>query len=56
MIDDGAGLPEDFNIASRPSLGLKIVRPMASQIGGDFSMIPQPKGVACRLQFPAIDA
>lgn len=56
VVDDGRGLPDGFDPRAGRSLGLKIVRTMASQIGGDFSMTPQAKGVACRLEFPAIDA
>ena len=56
VADDGRGLPEGFDPDGGRSLGLKIVRTMASQIGGDFSMIPQGKGVACQLHFPAIEA
>ena len=56
VADDGRGLPEGFDPLAGRSLGLKIVRTMASQIGGDFSMTRQDKGVACRLHFPAIDA
>ena len=56
VADDGRGLPDGFNPQAGKSLGLKIVRTMASQIGGDFSMTPQARGVACRLHFPAIDA
>lgn len=52
--DDGQGLPDDFDTQGARSLGLKIVRTMASQLGGDFSMTPQAQGVACRLHFPAI--
>jgi two-component sensor histidine kinase len=54
--DDGKGLPDGFDPQGARSLGLKIVRTMASQIGGDFSMAPAARGVACRLHFPAIDA
>jgi two-component sensor histidine kinase len=56
VVDDGRGLPVGFDPQAGRSLGLKIVRTMASQIGGDFSMAPQTKGVACRLHFPAIGA
>ena len=55
VVDDGKGLPDGFDPKGGRSLGLKIVRTMASQIGGDFSMVPQDQGVACRLQFPAIE-
>jgi two-component sensor histidine kinase len=56
VADDGRGLPEGFAFESSGTLGLKIVRSMAGQLGGGFSMTPGAKGVACRLQFPAMDA
>jgi two-component sensor histidine kinase len=56
VADNGRGLPEGFDLLTGRSLGLKIVRTMASQIGGDFSMVAQAHGVACRLLFPAIEA
>ena len=56
VVDDGRGLPDGFDAKAGRSLGLKIVRTMASQIGGDFSMTPQARGVACRLHFPALEA
>lgn len=56
VTDDGRGLPDGFDLEAGRSLGLKIVRTMAAQIGGEFSMTAQDQGVACRLVFPAIDA
>ncbi|HEY4029104.1 MAG TPA: sensor histidine kinase, partial [Caulobacteraceae bacterium] len=56
VTDDGRGLPDDFDLQAVDTLGLKIVRTMAGQLGGRFSMTPEAKGVACRLHFPAIDA
>ena len=56
VADDGRGLPEGFDLEASGTLGLKIVRAMAGQLGGGFSMTRAPKGVACRLEFPAMDA
>ena len=57
VTDDGRGLPEGFKLETAGTLGLKIVRTMAGQLGGAFSMTPaEAKGVACRLSFPAMDA
>ena len=56
VADNGRGLPEGFDLEASGTLGLKIVRTMAGQLGGAFSMTPQDKGVACRLHFPAADA
>jgi two-component sensor histidine kinase len=54
--DDGRGLPDGFDVLAVDTLGLKIVRTMAGQLGGGFSMIPEAKGVVCRLHFPAVDS
>ncbi len=51
--DDGCGLPEGFDIEASRSLGLKIVRTMAQQLGGAFSITAGQPGSLCRLQFPA---
>jgi two-component system, sensor histidine kinase PdtaS len=56
VADDGRGLPVGFDLQGVDTLGLKIVRTMAGQLGGDFSMTPTAKGVTCRLHFPALDA
>ncbi|MEI9927742.1 MAG: sensor histidine kinase [Sphingomonas sp.] len=37
--DDGAGLPEGFDPAARASLGLKIMRELAEQLGGRFELV-----------------
>jgi two-component sensor histidine kinase len=55
VVDDGRGLPEGFDLEAAGSLGLKIVRTMAGQLGGGFSMTREVRGVACRLHFPAMD-
>ncbi|MFN2614372.1 MAG: sensor histidine kinase, partial [Actinomycetota bacterium] len=36
--DDGAGLPDDFSLDERASLGLQIVRTLATELSGDFSL------------------
>jgi two-component sensor histidine kinase len=56
VADDGRGLPDGFDLQAVDTLGLKIVRTMAGQLGGGFSMAPGAKGVACRLHFPSLDA
>jgi len=55
VADDGRGLPEGFDLDASNTLGLRIVRTMAGQLGGGFSMMAEAKGVACRLHFPAMD-
>lgn len=55
VTDDGHGLPEGFDLAAANSLGLKIVRTMASQLEGEFGMSPRSRGVACSLTFPVLE-
>jgi two-component sensor histidine kinase len=50
--DDGRGLPGGFDLEAGKSLGLKIVRTMASQLEGDFSIKPRHPGALCTLRFP----
>lgn len=38
VIDDGAGLPPDFDLAQCDSLGLKLAQMLARQLGGAFSL------------------
>jgi two-component sensor histidine kinase len=54
--DDGRGLPDGFDLEAGKSLGLKIVRTMAIQLGGEFSIRPDGPGAVCRLQFPDMAA
>lgn len=56
VTDDGRGLPDGFELEASGTLGLKIVRTMAGQLGGGFGMTREGKGVACRLHFPVIGA
>jgi two-component sensor histidine kinase len=50
--DDGRGLPAGFDPEAGKSLGLKIVRTMASQLNGDFSIETRVRGSLCILHFP----
>jgi two-component sensor histidine kinase len=54
--DDGNGLPEDFDSEAGKSLGLKIVRTMAAQLNGNFSVAAATPGAVCRLEFPLLGA
>lgn len=54
IADDGIGLPANFDAAASPSLGMKIVQGLASQLGGVFSMAPGRLGAEVRLRFSAI--
>jgi two-component sensor histidine kinase len=51
--DDGAGLAPGFDAAASASLGLKIVRAFAAQIGASFDMTSRG-GTVCRLSFPLL--
>lgn len=49
--DDGAGPPDDFDPARSKSLGLRIVRAMAQQVGGKFEMAREDGWTVCRLSY-----
>lgn len=51
VADDGAGLPENFDLAKISSLGLQLVPLFVEQIGGRFSLEPRP-GVRFSMYFP----
>ncbi len=53
--DDGRGPPGELDLGRSDSLGLKIVRAMAAQLQGDFSIVAGSPGVVCLLTFPALD-
>jgi len=38
VVDDGVGLPEDFDLDTSPSLGLSIVKTLVSELGGTVSI------------------
>ncbi|HEX8165193.1 MAG TPA: histidine kinase dimerization/phosphoacceptor domain -containing protein [Beijerinckiaceae bacterium] len=48
--DDGAGLPDGFDVERTNSLGLRIVRSLAQQIGARLEMLSD-HGAICRLTF-----
>ncbi len=51
--DDGAGLPEDFDLAQTDSLGLQIVSALAQgDLKGDFELCGRDKGVSAIVTFP----
>lgn len=52
ILDDGQGLPEDFDIERTHSLGLSIARQFAKQLGGTLVMERRPEGgTEARLEF-----
>ena len=38
VIDDGAGLPDDFDLRGRSSLGLSIVSTLITDLDGEFTL------------------
>ncbi|MFT3926706.1 MAG: sensor histidine kinase [Myxococcales bacterium] len=52
--DDGVGLPPDFDTRPGNSLGLSIVRRLASQLKGELT-ISREQGTTFRVSFPAQD-
>ncbi len=45
VIDDGVGLPEDFDPESSDSLGLQIVRTLVvGELGGKLEITPRAEG------------
>lgn len=51
IADDGAGLPDGFDLATAGSLGLSIARQFAVQVGGELTMTTEG-GTRSRLTFP----
>ncbi|MFY8093961.1 MAG: sensor histidine kinase [Niveispirillum sp.] len=49
--DNGTGLPPGFDAAQVPSLGLRLVRLLTQQLGGDFTMVDTGTGAQARLCF-----
>ncbi len=53
VADDGAGLPPGFDIARSNSLGLKVMRSLAVQMGADLALLPRdPTGTVMQLLLP----
>jgi two-component sensor histidine kinase len=54
VVDDGAGLPPDFDLAASPRLGLQIVRTLVgAELGGSLTLEPaQPRGTKAVLSVP----
>ena len=45
VVDDGVGLPDDFDPESSSSLGLQIVRTLVvGELGGKLEITPRPEG------------
>jgi two-component sensor histidine kinase len=54
VVDDGAGLPEGFELEASTRLGLQIVRTLvAGELGGSLTLEPSlPRGTRARLSVP----
>ena len=50
--DDGVGLPEGMDPMKADSLGLRIVRSLAAQLGARVGFEHSPLGLSCVLQMP----
>jgi two-component system, sensor histidine kinase PdtaS len=51
IIDDGHGPGADFDLGTSRSLGLRIVKAMAAQLGGRFTLERQGDHTVSRLSF-----
>ncbi|WP_297512744.1 sensor histidine kinase [uncultured Caulobacter sp.] len=51
VADDGAGPPGGFDLAQSKSLGLRIVRAMAQQLGGTFELVREAGWTVGRLRY-----
>ncbi|MCC6736436.1 MAG: HAMP domain-containing protein [Bauldia sp.] len=51
--DDGPGLPEGFDPAAQPGLGMKVIRALAMQLGGRLEVGHPPQGTTFSIRFPA---
>lgn len=53
VTDDGAGLPEAFDPSKASSLGLRIAKALAQQLGGKFTLTANsPQGTIAKVRFP----
>jgi len=48
IVDDGRGLPDDFDPVAHGSLGLSIVATLVAELEGRFSLGPNPSGAGTR--------
>ncbi|MCC5913679.1 MAG: PAS domain S-box protein [Balneolaceae bacterium] len=51
IIDNGSGLPEDFNPESAGSMGMQLIRVLTEQLKGEFSYRSAEPGAIFELQF-----
>jgi len=56
VCDDGNGLPDDFDLATAPGLGMRLVTALTEQTGGGVTIEPAAQGTAFRITLPATPA
>ena len=55
VIDDGAGIPEDFSLEKNTNLGLQIVQTLTlNELAGAIEFIKPPQGTEVRITFPIV--
>ena len=51
VLDDGIGLPADFDVDATSSLGLSIVRTLLTELGGSLTIAPRSDGPGTAVEF-----
>lgn len=51
IVDNGKGLPVDFNLKTASSLGMEMMKALSKQLGGEFK-IKNSAGVSISIEFP----
>jgi two-component sensor histidine kinase len=52
VADNGVGLPDGLDLETATSLGLRLIRSLTRQIGGQFELLPGRPGTDARLTLP----
>jgi two-component sensor histidine kinase len=53
VIDDGAGIPDDFSLEKNTNLGLQIVQTLTlNELAGSIEFIKPEEGTEVRITFP----
>ena len=53
VTDNGVGMPDDIDVSTTRSLGLRLVRSLVAQLDGEFEIRPGVPGTCVRLSFAA---
>jgi two-component sensor histidine kinase len=56
VVDDGIGLPEDFDVGHGGAVGLRVIRTLSRQLSAEFELNQRPIGVQFRLSVPLGEA